>query len=479
MKLGLNALGLIVARVGSDALSLVLFVLLSRHFGPEGTGAYSSAFALATFAFMAVCMGLDSYGVREFTLQPPERRGHWVGELLGTQAAMILLCVIVLAVLLAATGGDVADYRIVVWLTSYQFLTALARTLFIPAVASEKMVWPAMADVLCRALAITTALRIMQAEPTAPVKDVLVGFPIAGALLLAIAFGSAVRQGVWARPNLSRTAISGVVVSLWSFAAAEIFQLIFSRMGLLTVSDMVGDAAAGQFSTGQKLLELSCMPLVLIGTAAYPRLLRLYGEDREQFTVIAMRLIWLMILASGCIAWGIYFLAPPFIIPLFGARFADSVGVIEEMSSIAVVQALESLIWPIIIAAHLQVARFKVIVAATAASFGLHLVLVRAYGIDGAVLATFLSFGLLVALFANLMRRFLPTRFLLGAAVTFLLALSSGLTVFSFEPDHNLWWAMPWPLVAYVLPVAAGFWWLQHSLRSSRGLGFPKTTESV
>src|SRR3984957_18029658 len=75
-----NTVWLTACRLTGDVLNLLLFVLISRQFGPAGVGAYSYGFAIATFAFVIGCLGIEEYGLRQFARLDAARTPPLLGE---------------------------------------------------------------------------------------------------------------------------------------------------------------------------------------------------------------------------------------------------------------------------------------------------------------------------------------------------------------------------------------------------------------
>src|SRR5450432_3914482 len=103
-----NAIWLTGCRLTGDVLNLSLFVLISRRFGPSGAGAYSYGFAVATFAFVIGCLGIEEYGLRQYARIDDRQRPVFLGELLGSQLLMVAVAVVTLALYLALTGPSQA-----------------------------------------------------------------------------------------------------------------------------------------------------------------------------------------------------------------------------------------------------------------------------------------------------------------------------------------------------------------------------------
>ena len=79
-------------RLLADASSLLIFVVIARNFGAEGVGNYSTSFALATLMFDLVSLGIEDYGVREYSRCQPTERPVLLRRLLRVQLLVALAC---------------------------------------------------------------------------------------------------------------------------------------------------------------------------------------------------------------------------------------------------------------------------------------------------------------------------------------------------------------------------------------------------
>jgi O-antigen/teichoic acid export membrane protein len=456
LKITTNAIGLIGCRVGADFLSLVLFVVISRHFGPVGIGEFSYGFAVATLVFVIASLGLDGYGVRQYSQVEPAGRSAWMAELLGTQLAVMAAAAVVLVGYLLLTAPTSSALAAVATLTLYQVMVALARSLFIPAIAHERMLLPAVADLLCRAVAVGGAMGAIAFS--APIGKALLGFPAAGTVLLTVASYSALRNGVNLGIRVSGTAIARICGTLWSYAAAEVVMQVYMRIGLMTLTLQIGAGATGVYAAGLKLLELACMPLIFLGVAAYPRLIRLHESNTSAFRKLSGDMLWLMVLLSGTLAWGLYFIAPEWVIPVLGAKFAGSEPVVRNMAAVGTVQAAESILWPLLLAAGLQVARLRVISISTGLNVALNLILIPRWGVNGAIAASFVSFLAIVLQFSGTLRGPLGSRILLQIFGTLFVAVAAEATVAWGLSEYGYWVQSAASLGAFLVILGASYW---------------------
>jgi len=399
-----NAIWLFAARISGDLLSLLLFILISRKFGPAGIGIYSYAFAVTGFVFVIGGLGIEEYGLREYARIDPALRSQVMAELLGVQAMMLAGALVAVSIYLLLTAPSLATLSVMASLGYYQAALALSSTLFIPAMGQQHMVGYALVDLICRGAAFIFTGIAIEAWGL-PISQAMVGYPLAGSVLIALSLRSAVRHGGVLRVTLSRHSLLKTVSALWSFAAVEVLAQIVTRAGVIVLSLQIGAAAAGLYATGLRLIEVGLMPLTYMGVAAYPKMSRLFSEDLNAFRSFALNFIWAILAAGGILAWGLYFVAPELLVPVFGDRYSGTESVVRLMAGLALIQALELGIGRVLFAAHLQVLRAMAILLGAVGALVLSLIFTRKHGLDGAIAASVLSFVIIDAVYIAGLRR--------------------------------------------------------------------------
>src|SRR5579863_10044611 len=158
MKVIKNAAWLSISRASTDALSFLLFTIIARMFGPAGSCEYSYAFATGMLLTLFVTCGLEEYGIRQYARAAAQERPRLWEDLLSAQCLQFVLGCIAFALL--ALSGLVQPSRWIVVLEIAAYLVGwmVARTLFIPAMAAQAMMSPALIDLACRLSAIICAL---------------------------------------------------------------------------------------------------------------------------------------------------------------------------------------------------------------------------------------------------------------------------------------------------------------------------------
>jgi O-antigen/teichoic acid export membrane protein len=162
-----NASWLMGARLLNDLLSLVLFGVIAREFGPAGLGVYSTFFAIATILYELVALGIDDYGVREFTLAGSAERPILLQRLMRLQLTVGASCVAGLALFFVVAPVTSAELLVLASLVMFQLCNALARTLNIPSLVHGTVAYITVASVASRlGVALVASSRPAVSAPT-------------------------------------------------------------------------------------------------------------------------------------------------------------------------------------------------------------------------------------------------------------------------------------------------------------------------
>lgn len=458
MKTTVNAFWLVGCRVAADFLSFLLFIAVSRQFGPEGIGTYSYGFAVATIGFVIGGLGIEGYGVREYTRLEPRRGSALVADLLGAQILVVTLTVLALAFYLWITGGSRTIVGIVVLLGVYQFASAISRTLFIPANAQQAMIGPAVTELCCRGGAIVVAV-ISITLLHSSLLFALVGYPAFGVILVVAAALSARRFSGSLAVSAKRKAIRAQLGVLWSFSVAEAIVQVFIRVGLVVLTLSAGAEVSGLYATGLKFMELALMPLVFMGLAVYPRLSLLSGSNDAGLLHASSQFLAVVMLMTGVVIWGLYFVVPIVLVPLLGPRFASTVPVLHMMTGLALVQAGEIVLVRLLLATDLQISRLRIIAVGTLLNIALTVALVPYWRITGAVAAGIVALAAVDVGYALALRRSLRTIVVRCAGSLMAgLAVAAGITWLMLHYGGT-YWITAAAFIVFFLSVTAIFHW--------------------
>jgi O-antigen/teichoic acid export membrane protein len=409
MKVLANAFWLSISRTSADLLGFVLFALISRRFGPLGTGQYSYAFAVGGIVALIGSSGLEEYGIRQYVRSAGAARATvWQG-MLSTQLLQLGVSAVALGIFLLINGAGESPV-VLAELVFYAISMGCARTLYVPATANQAMMAPALTDFGCRLLAVGFALAVMAlANVSLPV--VLAGFPLGGAALVVLALRNARGHGMRLRLATNWQSVRDTIQGSWAFAASSLLNQFYARADILIISAFLGTAAVGLYATDIKFVEVGLLPLVFLGTAAYPLLSETASIERTRFERAAQDFVKVIFVLSGWLGVGVYWLLPRVIVPLFGVEFAASVPLLQWVALFSLLKGIEVAVYRLLYATKRQTIYAASLFVGTITIVLLNLLLIPRFQLTGAILAGIISTVVIDAICASALREWLSIGF--------------------------------------------------------------------
>ncbi|HEY6454154.1 MAG TPA: oligosaccharide flippase family protein [Steroidobacteraceae bacterium] len=390
MKVFTNAAWLSVSRSSTDVLSFVLFTVIARTFGPAGTGEYSYAFAIGMLLALFASSGLEEFGIRQYARATAGDRPRLWADLLSMQCVQVGVGAVVFGLL--AVVGIFHPVRWVVALEISVYLAGwmIARTLFVPAMACQSMMTPALTDLGCRLLAIVSAIALA-VFGKAPLPWMLAGFPVGGIALVCLAARNARRHGAALRLSSSSTRMAATARQVAPFAGVDLLGQFYARTDLLLIAYFLGNAQVGLYATDIKFIEVGLLPLFMLGSAAYPLLSRHAAHDTKAFESCGRDFVRFVFFCTGWLVVGIYCLVPLLLVPLFGEKFIAAAVLVPGIALLALVKGIETALYRVLYAARRQLIYLIGLSTGTALIVALNTLLIPSFGLKGAVLAAVLS----------------------------------------------------------------------------------------
>src|SRR6186713_2913978 len=133
------------------------------------------------------------------------------------------------------------------------------------------------------------------------------------------------------------------------------------------------------------MVEVGVMPLILLGTAAYPVLSRTALQDRAGFVKLAEEYLRSVLFVSGWLAVALYCLVPLVIDLLFGDRFEPAARLLPLFAVLAVLKGIEIGVYRLMYAAKRQTTYLAALSVGTVLILGLNFWLIPAFGANGAI----------------------------------------------------------------------------------------------
>ncbi len=390
MRVIRNAVWLWAARGLADVSSFLLFAVISRSFGSSGTGQYSYAFAVGNLVALIGSSGLEEYGIREYAAAAADARPRLWREIASSQLVQLIPAVLFLGLFLASGINRTTAPVVIVEAAVFFVGWYVARTLFIPAMALQSMSLPAVLDLSCRLAAILCALGlILWAHATLPMA--LIGFPIAGVAMMGMALGNSLRSAGPLRVDAGVRGVRSTLRGTIPFAATEVLNQFYARADVILIASWLGASAVGMYAIGVKFVEVGLLPMVLLGTAAYPAVSSLARSRDPSLPHATRDVAYGMSLLSGWLAVAIATVLPIVIVPLFGQQFKPVIALLPWFAVFALLKGGEVALYRLLFCFRRQSWYAATLGVGTVLIVLFNILLIPRFGIRGAVGAAIVS----------------------------------------------------------------------------------------
>ena len=346
-RVGLNSFWLLAARLGAQALGLLFTAVLARALGEAGLGQFAFISAVLLIGNAVTTFGLDTLLIREVagarsTVVGTEEDGDATRPTMERAVAQTISAALLIQLALSAV------FVVGLWLLAPRLPNQTPETLpalRVAALALFPLSFATVDSALLRAHERMAFYLVFSLATAAALALGGLALLAGGGGLTAAAavFVAAQVVGAVVAAGLARRALPGV--RRWAWPTAPVvgramrlgaglallmaLSLLYQRSGVLLLSLLDGDAAAGAYSAAGRVLEaLKALPAAFFG-AMFPILAathRRAGADR------AYRRAFAALLIASCLMAAIAaLLARPILALLFGPGFEAAMPALRIM----------------------------------------------------------------------------------------------------------------------------------------------------
>ncbi|MFW9929301.1 MAG: oligosaccharide flippase family protein [Candidatus Thorarchaeota archaeon] len=389
-KILYNAGWLTIIRAVADFSGLILYVVLSRYYGPEGIGIYAFGYSIALIAFNIILFGFDDFGIRECSYVSAEARRVLIGKIVSIQLLLLVIVLGLFSLYLIIAAPSIGDIIVLFSLLVNLILLAFSKVFFIPSNAQQAMVFPGLAELLIRLLTVA-AVSIATILFKLPLHIAIIPYSLSGVLLLLISFKSLKKYNKSFKLYYNRQEFISLVKTVWPFSASLLIYPIYVRAGIIILTFIMGSVAAGIYAPPQKVFDVGVQPLVLFCYSVYPVLSKYFKQNYEKFEDSTEKYFRAIFIIAAILLWGIYFLTPLVIVPLLGVEFKESIILVKYFAIATFLYSFSIGFQRLFLVSNLQLVRTKYQLIALIVNLVLDFLLIPFYGPKGAVIAIILS----------------------------------------------------------------------------------------
>jgi O-antigen/teichoic acid export membrane protein len=375
------------------ALRLVsgLFVgaAVARYLGPARYGLLNYAISLIAFCTAITGMGMDQLLVRELT-RHPERKFDILGTGFGLKFSMTLLVVSALIVLsnlyadretaliLCIIGGGLLFENLGV--IDYYFQSQ---------VSAKYSVWAQITS-----LSIISITRIFLVVYKASLPWFALTYALDYFLMgMGFLYFYIRNHNPIFKWRFDRALAKKMFRDCWPMIFATLSVAVYMKIDQVMIKWMLGDAATGQYGVAVRLCELWYFIPMAICASVFPAILKSKAVSEELYLSRFQKLYDLMVAISAGIALPTTLVSGWVVRLLFGEAYAQAAGVLNLYiwAGVFVFLGVANTKW--LVSENLQMFIMYSLFGAAVMNVVLNLVLIPAIGLEGAAVATLISYA--------------------------------------------------------------------------------------
>ncbi|GLX12541.1 hypothetical protein Pstr01_07800 [Pseudomonas straminea] len=194
--------------------------------------------------------------------------------------------------------------------------------------------------------------------------------------------------------------------------------MVYMKIDQIMLGQMLGEEAVGIFSAAVRVSEVWYFLPLTVCASLFPGMLLLRETNRARYMQRLQLLFGAMVWLSLVVAIFMMFSSTWIVVTLFGEAYAPASGVLATHIWASVFVSLGVISGQWLVAEGLQILSMQRAVLGALANVLLNLLLIPAFSVNGAAMATVISFAI-VALFSDLINR--ETRFIFWMKIKSLL----------------------------------------------------------
>jgi O-antigen/teichoic acid export membrane protein len=174
-----------------------------------------------------------------------------------------------------------------------------------------------------------------------------------------------------------------------------VVSLMFHRMDILMLGRMVDEAEVGRYGAAVRIIDVLVLMPRVMATAAFPAMRRtLDAEGRELTAMLVAKALRLTLLLCSAVALAVWILAPWALLWVTGREFVSATPTLRILAFGVLLQAASYVFARLLVALERERDFLLIGILSLLCNFALNLVWIPRYGIDGAALATVVSYVL-------------------------------------------------------------------------------------
>jgi len=386
-----NTSWLLGERILRMVISLFVGIYVARYLGPERFGLLSYSLSFVLLFSSLASFGLDDILVREL-VQSPEKRKDLLGTVFWLKVSGAIVMGTAIALVLKYKVEDQQTYWMIALIT-FGFLFQATNVVDFYFQSQVQSKFAVRAQVI--QLILTSLFKIYLVLA----KAELVWFAFALMLdqaVVAVLFLLVYHWQIEWFPFFSFRWIQAkkLMRDAWPLIFAGMVVSVYMKIDQVMLKEMLDTKAVGIYAAAVKLCEAWYFVPTVITASLFPAIISSKQKSDTLYQQRMQKLYDLMVWVSVTVAIPTTFLADWVIVILYGNDFEASATVLRIYIWAGVFTFLGVASFKWLVTENLQRYSFYVLAIGAIINIGSNLLLVPIYGINGAAVATFISYGI-------------------------------------------------------------------------------------
>ncbi|HLD30717.1 MAG TPA: flippase [Patescibacteria group bacterium] len=437
-RIAKNTIYLTVATVGQKFLAFFYFALIARMIGVENTGKYFFVVSLTIIFSIFIDLGLSSVLTREIA-KNKEKASEYLGNILTAKIFFFILTYFAVALTVNFLGYSAETKNMVYLAGIVMFFDSFHLTFYAVFRGLHNLKYEAMGVMVGQLVTITFGgLSLFWG---APLYFLIIAL-ILGSAAVFVYSGLLLRLKTEIRPrlNLSRKTLQFLFKIAYPFALAGIFVKVYSYLDSILLSKLVGDLAVGWWSVAYKITFAFQFIPMAFAAAMFPAMSAYFVSDKEMLRKTFERVLFYLAIIAVPLAAGIFSLAGPIILKIYGSDYAPSIVPLQILVFAIVFIFLNFPVGSLLNATDRQMTNTMTMGAAMFVNIILNILLIPLYSFNGAAISALASYAILFFLglyFANKVIKYNKMFLLKSLGKIFFSALVMSVVVIFLRQDVN------------------------------------------
>jgi O-antigen/teichoic acid export membrane protein len=401
-KLGLGSTAALL--FGANALQYIIVgvtgVVLARGLGPEGRGVYGlineTAMTAAAFPGLALELaGIYLLGQRRYGLQTVFANSFSWGLVLATVFLALIPAVLLAGV--SAFGMDSAEVSIALLGAAMMTVGDGSREYLLP--LNRPLAYTGLSLVPAAIRLLGTVIVVLVVGLTVERAAAVWLVSLAAIMLLTLAL---LTRHVRLRPRLHWPALRAQVSFGVRGHLGWVLQALNHRLDVFLIGAIVGTGGVGHYLVGVNLAELTWWVPLALGTALFPKASAMDSQSNFEMSAVACRRTLMVTVVAGL---GLLAVARPLIPLVYGAEFAPSVKVFLILLPSGLFYTVHKVLGSSLSAHGMPQASLYGGLVSLPLTIGLNVLMIPAWGITGAAIASDIAYAVNAAVILALFVR--------------------------------------------------------------------------